>query len=160
MLYCDVFDQLERGNVRYVVVSGVAVVLHGYMRPLADLDIVIDPEVNESQRALHALALVGFVPSIPLPLNLLSVLRMFDQMEREVDVFVRYHIRFEELWAGSKQVQVGESIARVVSLAHLLQAKRITGRPHDLQDIEGLLALGASGHKVRTDMTCESDISA
>jgi hypothetical protein len=77
---------------------------------------------------------------------MLSVLRMFDRSEREVDVFVRYQIPFDQLWASSQHVRVGDSVARVVSLEHLLQAKRINGRPHDLLDIAGLLALEARGH--------------
>jgi hypothetical protein len=36
-------------------------------------------------------------------------------------------------------VRVGHSVARVASLDHLIRAKRITARPHDLLDIEGLL---------------------
>ena len=139
--FCDVFDRFERDDIRYAVISGVAVVLHGYVRPIADLDMVIDPTPEEAARAMRALARDGFVPSIPLPLNMLSVLRMFDHSEREVDVFVRYHIPFDQLWARSQHVRVGKSVARVVSLEHLLQAKRITGRPHDLLDIERLLAL-------------------
>jgi hypothetical protein len=47
--YCDLFDRLERNHVRYVVVGGIAVVLHGYERPVADLDLVISP--TESNRA-------------------------------------------------------------------------------------------------------------
>ena len=143
-IYCDVFDGLEHGGVRYVVISGIAVVLHGHVRPVADLDIVIDPAPEEAQRALYALAQRGFAPSIPLPLSMLSVLRMFDHSRREVDVFVRYHIPFNDLWAESKHMRVGDSLVRVASLEHLLRAKRITGRPHDLLDIEGLLALGMS----------------
>lgn len=140
--YCDVLDGLEREGVRYVVTSGVAVVLHGHTRPIVDLDIVIDPAPAEASRALSALARTGFVPSIPLPLSMLSVLRMFDHSRREVDVFVRYAIPFDELWKDSERVRIWSgSLARVASLEHLLRIKRINGRPHDLLDIEGLLAL-------------------
>jgi hypothetical protein len=143
--YGDVFERLEQDHIRYVVVSGSAVVLHGYIRAIADLDIVIDAAPHEAHKAMHALTLTGFVPSIPLPLSVLTVLRMFDAAQREVDVFVRYHIPFDELWASSERVRVGAGTARVISLEHLLRAKRITGRPHDLLDIEGLLALKAPG---------------
>ena len=137
--YCDLFDRLEHDNVRYVVVSGVAVVLHGHIRPIVDLDIVISATPDESDRAMQTLTEAGFVPSIPLPLSMVTVLRMFDLAQREVDVFVRYHIPFDELWAGSTQKLLGNTVVRVASLEHLLRAKRITGRPHDLLDIEGLL---------------------
>lgn len=140
-IYCDVFERLERDAVRYVVISGVAVVLHGHVRPVADLDIVVDPAPEEAGRAMSALARGGFAPSIPLPLSMVSVLRTFDHLQREVDVFVRYHVPFDDLWAGSERVGVGDGVARVASLEHLLRAKRINGRPHDLLDIAGLLAL-------------------
>lgn len=142
-IYCDVIDGLERDGVRYVVISGVAVVLHGHARLVVDLDIVIDPAPEEADRALRSLTQSGFVPSLPLPLSMLSVLRMFDRAQREIDVFVRYHIPFNDLWADSERKRLGDSIVRVASLAHLLKAKRINNRPHDLLDIEALLALEA-----------------
>jgi len=141
--YGDVFDALDRSHVPYVVVSGVAVVLHGHVRPVFDLDIVIDSTAEEQNRALQALMQAGFVPTIPVPLSFLTVLRMFDQEAREIDVFVRYHIPFHELWANSEQKQVGDHVARVASLEHLVRAKRATGRPHDLEDVHALLALHA-----------------
>ena len=108
--------------------------------PLPTLDVVIDPAPGEVERALRALAGGGFVASLPLPMSMLTVLRMFDRAQREVDVFVRYHIPFDRLWADSRHVRVG-GLARIVSLEHLLQAKRINGRPHGLSDIAALLAL-------------------
>ena len=137
--YSDVFDLLARYNAPYVVVSGMAVVLHGHVRPLFDLDIVVSSTPDEQNLALQALTLAGFVSTIPVPLSMAPVVRMFDQEEREVDVFSRYHIPFAELWNESVPITIGESEARVASLEHLLQAKRTTGRPHDLEDVEGLL---------------------
>jgi hypothetical protein len=139
--FSDVFNLLERANVRYVVVSGVAVVLRGYDRPIADLDIVISAQPGEPERAQHALMLGGFVPSIPVPLAMLRVLRMFDRSAREVDVFVRYHFPFDELLADSEMMNVGAGSIRVASLEHLLAAKKITGRPHDLEDVAALTSL-------------------
>jgi hypothetical protein len=127
--------------VPYVVIGGVAVFLHGHVCHIADLDIVIDPAPDGADRALRALARSGFVPSIPLPLSLLSMLRLFDPSHREVDILVRYQIPFDDLWAGSRRVRAGDSVARVTSVDHLLRVKRITARPHDLFDIEVLHAL-------------------
>jgi hypothetical protein len=137
----DVFDAFARNQVPYVVVSGVAVVLHGHIRPVYDLDIVVAATPNEQNHALQTLMSVGFMPSIPVPLNLLTVLRMFDQSAREIDLFVRYNIPFTELWANSKQKRVGDHVVCVASLDHLLRAKQATGRPHDLLDVQSLLAL-------------------
>jgi hypothetical protein len=49
---------------------------------------------------MHTLMQAGFVPSIPLPLSARTVLRMFDAGAREVDVFVRYPVPFDEAVGG------------------------------------------------------------
>jgi hypothetical protein len=144
-IYCDVFDRLERDGVRYVVTSGVAVVLHGHVRPIADLDIVIDPTPYEAGLAMNALVGGGFAPSLPLPLSMLSVMRMFDASQREVDVFIRYSIAFNDLWNDSRRVPVSASMARVISLEHLFRVKQFNGRPHDLLDIAALRACATGG---------------
>jgi hypothetical protein len=141
--FVDIFEQLNLAAAPYVVVSGVAVVLYGHVRSVADLDIVISPEPAEANRAMGALARAGFFPSIPLPLNMVSVMRMFDSEEREVDVFVRYYVPFPELWEASQLMKIGERQVRVISLQHLIQVKQTLGRSHDLTDIESLTALSA-----------------
>jgi hypothetical protein len=142
--YGDVFEALERNSVSYVVVGGVAVFLHGRKRAVMDLDIVISSAPDEQNHALQTLMRAGFVPSIPVSLHFLRVLRMFDQSAREIDLLLKYHIPFSELSANAEQIRLGQCIARVASLDHVLQAKRITARPEDLADVDALLAL-ASG---------------
>jgi hypothetical protein len=141
LFYSDVFEHLDLGNVAYVVVGSIAVVLHGYVRPIYDLDIVVNSSPEDANRALRVLMLAGFAPTLPLQLHLVNVMRMFDQSGRELDVFPRYHIPFAELWSNSVKLRVGNGMACVASLDHLLHAKRTTARPHDLMDVEGLLAI-------------------
>ena len=64
-----VLASLERAEVRYLVVGGVAVVLHGYLRTTIDLDIVLQWEQANVERALEALGGLGFQPQIPVPLK-------------------------------------------------------------------------------------------
>jgi hypothetical protein len=151
--YCDVFERLERERVRYVVIGGVAVALRGHVRPVADLDFAVERTPDAMSRALGALNAVGFVPSILLPLSALTMLRLFDHSQREVNLFVRPHVPFAELWADAERVGVGRGVARVASLEHLLRAKRIDGRPRDLLDISGLLAVKATSRAHRGDAT-------
>ena len=139
--FCDVLEHLNRENARYVVVSGFAVVMHGHKRDIVDLDVVMDPSPREAQRCMYALALAGFIRSIPLPLQMVSVLRLFDQSSREVDAFVRYLIPFEELWSRSETVKVGNQDVRIAALEHVVQVKRTLGRPHDLADVEALMRM-------------------
>ncbi|HET7288609.1 MAG TPA: GNAT family N-acetyltransferase [Pyrinomonadaceae bacterium] len=139
--FCDVLELLNRENVRYVVVSGFAVVMHGHKRDIVDLDVVVDPSPVEGQRCLHALALAGFMPSIPLPLQMVPVMRLFDHLSREVDVFARYYVPFEELWSKSEFVKVGNQMVRIAALEHVVRVKQTLSRPHDLADIEALMRM-------------------
>ena len=141
MIYGDVFERLEAEGVRYVVVGGAAVVLHGHERPVKDLDIVVDPAPAEARRAQAVLMSLGFFPTLPLPLEMLTVLTMIDGAGRSVDVFVRFHVPFGELWSASERVRAGGSVVRVCSIEHLIRVKRLVTRPDDPSDIEALLAI-------------------
>jgi hypothetical protein len=141
--FSDVFERLKSEGARYVVVGGVAVFLHGHVRPVHDLDIVTDPNPAEAQRTLRALNVAGFISSIPLPFEMLTVLRLFDPSSREVDVFARYAIPFAELWSGAVIRTVGDHAIRIASLEHVLKVKRLYKQP-DLSDVDALLRLADS----------------
>jgi hypothetical protein len=65
-LYEPVFDALNRAGVRYVVVGGVAVVLHGHARLTADLDLAIDLSDVPARKAIEALMDLGLEPRAPV----------------------------------------------------------------------------------------------
>lgn len=144
MRYRDVVEALDAVGVRYVVVGGVAMVLRGCERETADLDLVVDAAPGPAARALRALAGAGFMPTLPLPLGDVVVMTLLDGRSRQVDVFARFQIPFEELWAAAELVPCDGIRVRVASVAHLVAEKRRSGRPSDLRDAQMLEAL-ASG---------------
>lgn len=56
---------LEAANVRYLIVDGMAVVAHGYVRLTVDVDLVLDPAPDSLLRAVEALSGLGYVPRAP-----------------------------------------------------------------------------------------------
>lgn len=52
----SLLDALNDGGVRFVVIGGVAVGAHGYVRGTEDLDLVPDPDPENLDRLTHALA--------------------------------------------------------------------------------------------------------
>jgi hypothetical protein len=64
-----IFLALERANVRYLVVGGVAVVLHGHPRLTADLDLVIALDADNVRAAAEALRSLGYTPRAPVSLD-------------------------------------------------------------------------------------------
>jgi hypothetical protein len=64
-LFEPIFAALENGAVRYVVVGGMATVLHRYARLTADVDIIVDQDPDEARKAIRELAALGFIPRAP-----------------------------------------------------------------------------------------------
>jgi hypothetical protein len=61
-LFEPIIEQLNNNGVRYVVVGGVAVVLHGYARLTADLDLAVDLSTEEARKAIDSRGLGGAPP--------------------------------------------------------------------------------------------------
>ncbi len=157
-LFEPIFDALNAAHVRYVVVGGVAVVLHGHARMTADLDLAVDLSPQTAGDAISTLVGIGFRPRVPVDAagfadatirarwieqQGMTVFSMWDPDDpmRSVDVFVENPIDFEELWANSESLDLGGTLARVASVRDLIRLKRISGRPVDLSDIEALEAI-------------------
>ena len=64
----EIFKALADANVEYVVVGGMAVILHGHLRATRDLDLVIGLQPDNCLSALYALASIGFAPRLPVAL--------------------------------------------------------------------------------------------
>jgi hypothetical protein len=56
----DVFRSFQRHEVRYVVIGGIASIIHGVPRATFDLDVLIEPTVANADRLLAALRDAGF----------------------------------------------------------------------------------------------------
>ena len=65
-LYRPLFRVLNASGTRYVVVGGVATVLHGYTRLTADIDLIIDLEREAARQAIRALVAFGLRPRVPV----------------------------------------------------------------------------------------------
>ena len=66
LLYEPLFRALNAPGTRYVVVGGVATVLHGYARLTADIDLILDLEESAAAKAMHTLAGLGLRPRVPV----------------------------------------------------------------------------------------------
>jgi hypothetical protein len=153
-----IFAALDESHTRFVVVGGLAVVLHGYARLTADVDIVVDLAPGEAVKAVAALGRIGMVPRAPVEAREFAdpdkrrtwveekgmrVFSMHDPRHPivEVDLFVDPPIPFAELAARAEWISIGDRSVRVASIADLVAMKRAAGRPKDLEDIAALEAI-------------------
>jgi hypothetical protein len=60
------FAILAAARIRFVLVGGLARVLHGLDRLTADLDLVIDLSADSAQAAVQALTVAGYRPLAPV----------------------------------------------------------------------------------------------
>ncbi|MEC4679883.1 MAG: DUF6036 family nucleotidyltransferase [Nitrospirota bacterium] len=154
-IFAPLFDALSKSNVRYVVVGGLATVLHGYPRLTVDIDLMVDLAPEQAEKVISTLTSLGLVPQLPLDPTAfanpqtrqtwnreknMQVFSMIDPQNplRIVDLFVENPIPFEDIWGRSITVQVNTVSIRIASLVDLIHLKRLAGRPQDLLDIEQL----------------------
>lgn len=151
----SLLSALERAGARYVVVGGLAVILHGHLRGTADIDLVIELSPENCTKALDALAGVGLRPRLPVDMmqfadpeirrdwvenRNMMVFQLWDPERpgRSVDVFVREPFAFDDLWSKSLVREIQGAHVRIASIEHLIAMKRVAGRPRDLDDIAAL----------------------
>ena len=153
--FLGLFVALNQGNVRYVLVGGLAVVLHGVDRITADVDLAIDLTPASVSEFIMVLAHMGFRPMLPVdPKQFadpevrkawsrerrMQVFSFWDPSHQHpsVDVFVDDVLPFDELWRDSRLITLENTTLRIASIDHLIRLKTIAGRPQDLADIARL----------------------
>lgn len=131
-----VFKSFHSHDVRYVVIGGIAAVLHGVPRATFDLDILIEASPENAGRLLSALDAAG--------LGTASLITVEELLANEITVFqdrIRIDVQtstpglaFADAWKRRMRMSYGEQTFYVVSREDLLAAKRAAGRPQDLED--------------------------
>lgn len=152
-----VLTALADADVRFVVCGGVACILHGVARATHDLDVRVPLDDDALRRLVHVARTLNLAPRIPEPLEaLLDPTRRRAWIEDEramvytlrdptgtfaLDVFLRYPVAFDALWADAAHVVVDGRTVRISSIIHLIEANRAVQPPRkqDLRDIEDLL---------------------
>lgn len=150
-----ILGEFERRQVRYVVVGGVAAVLHGRLRMTHDLDLVLAMDADNLARAELAISALGFRPRAPVTWQQfcdpatrsvwqternMVVLSLWSEQFRatEIDVFLEPPLAANRLLGRAETVRVQDVAIAVACIEDLIACKRIAGRAIDLDDIDAL----------------------
>ena len=153
-----IFRALNEANVRYLVVGGIAVIAHGYVRLTVDLDIVLHLEPENVMRAMQALEAIGYHPLVPVQATefadaekrrhwieeknmIVFQMRHSDPESTRLDIFVKEPFPFNHEYERAYWDEVEGVRIPIVCYDELLNLKRRSGRAQDLLDIEHLLAM-------------------
>jgi hypothetical protein len=137
----EFIECLNANQVRYLVVGGYAVAFHGHPRYTKDLDIWIQPTLENAQKVIQALAAFGFaslnlvasdfaqsdqVVQLGYPPNRINLITSPDG----VDFETCYQSKIESDLDGLKICWI--------DLENLRLNKKVSGRSQDLADLESL----------------------
>lgn len=136
------FIQLLNDNqVRYLVVGGYAVALHGYPRYTKDIDIWVEMADENADRIVQALQQFGF--------GSLGI-KKADFLEKDTIIQLGYPPRridlitslpgvdFENCFRAKIVVDMDGLMVHFMDLENLKKNKRASGRAQDLADVENL----------------------
>jgi hypothetical protein len=155
MFYLDLFGALARHRVRYVVVGGLALNLHGVERATMDVDLAVALDPSNLGAAIDAFEGLGLVPVAPVKIdeardpdtllrwrrdrNMVAFgLRPGKGAGPTVDCLIDPVVPFATLAENALAKAIGEIAIPIASIDDLIALKRAAGRAIDLADIEAL----------------------
>ncbi|MGH8192788.1 MAG: DUF6036 family nucleotidyltransferase [Woeseiaceae bacterium] len=140
---------LRRARVRYAIVGGHAVALHGAVRGTIDIDIAISWSrkfLLATEKALHD---AGLVSRLPISANDVFDFRKEyvenrnliawnfynpEDLSEQVDIIITYDLKGKR----TKRIDLACEPVQILSLKDLIEMKRRTGRPQDIEDVQAL----------------------
>lgn len=131
------FASFQKHNVKYVIIGGIASILHGVPRATFDLDILIEASPDNARRLLDALSEAGFGTA--------ALTSADDILAHEITIFkdrVRIDVQtstpgldFQKAWERRETMEYQGQRFYVVTRKDLIASKRAAGRKVDLEDV-------------------------
>jgi hypothetical protein len=139
----DLLQAFTDHEVRFLIVGGYALAVHGYPRATGDLDVWIECNDANAGRAYDALRVYG-APLQDLTGQDLATPGTVFQIGLppiRIDILTRITgVEFEAAWPDRRDTRIDDLSVPVIGREALLTNKRALGRTRDLADIEMLEA--------------------
>ncbi|MBA3521549.1 MAG: hypothetical protein H0T90_03455 [Gemmatimonadales bacterium] len=133
---------LNAAGVRYVVVGGFALALHGVVRATKDVDVLIEPTLENARRALHGLAGLTFGIARELdPAEVIAKPLTIIGDDPRVDLLtLAWSVRYADAAQRLQTVEIDGVLIPFADIDTLIRSKQ-TGRLQDQADVEMLQRL-------------------
>ena len=137
----DLFAAFNDARVRYLLVGGYALAFHSRPRFTRDLDVWIEPDPANAEKAYAALEKFG-APLRELTARDLQTSGLVFQIgiaPNRIDVLTSIDgVSFRDAWRDRQETSYSDQTVPVIGREHLIRNKRSTGRPQDLLDAQEL----------------------
>ena len=139
--YKEFIKSLNDNIVRYLVVGGYAVAMHGHPRYTKDIDIWIDREAGNADNIIRALVQFGFESLKLKPEDFLepdTIIRLGYPPNR-IDILTTLPgVDFSDCFPHREQLIMDNIPINFIDLENLKKNKLASGRKQDLADLENL----------------------
>lgn len=150
-LEADFIDFLKLCNqheVKYLVIGGYAVSMHGYPRTTKDMDICIELSDSNAERMVRVIDEFGF-GSLRLKKEDFLKKDFITQLGHEpvrIDILNDIAgVSFEEAWNNKKEAVIEGVKVKFIGYNELIKVKEKAGRPQDLADVSKLKKRNKTG---------------
>ena len=137
----EFIQSLNDNGVRYLVVGGYAVALHGYPRYTKGMDVWVEMTAENASKVIKALDQFGF-GSLDLKESDFTEPDQIIQLgypPRRIDILTTLPgVEFLECFSSHVSVEIEGVSINFINLENLKKNKKATGRHQDLADLENL----------------------
>jgi predicted nucleotidyltransferase len=142
--YRDILLALSEEGVRFLLVGAHAMAAYGYPRLTMDIDLWVEPTLENAKAVMRALDRFG-APRMGLTVEDLACDDIVFQIGVEpqrIDLLTGITgVSFPEAFHNSIEKDLEGVSVRVLALEDLIKNKKATGRKKDLLDIDAIEAL-------------------
>ncbi len=143
--FVDFIMALNKANVEYVLVGGYAVIYHGYNRTTGDIDIWVNPTVENYRNLKIAFALFGMSMFDMTEDNFLDTSKYdvfsFGNPPVCIEILTKVKgLSFADTYERALFIDFDSVYVKMIDIKSLLIAKKASNRHKDKDDLEHLIA--------------------
>jgi hypothetical protein len=142
--YEDFLKLLNKNNVEYCIVGAFAIALYSIPRYTKDIDILINPNVNNAKKIVQTLKEFGF-NNLNINEEAFTKKGQIIQLGYEpirIDILTSIDgCNFQEIWKNKIIGKYGNTKIFYIGIDELIKNKKATNRKQDQADLEILLSI-------------------
>jgi len=136
--YLKLFESLNKNNVEYLLIGGTLSIAYGVPRLTKDIDIFLNPTIQNAAALLKALEEFGMgTASLTTPEEICRTeVTIFKDIVR-LDVLTEVKgLDFTKAWQKKIFLSLHDVMIPAINIDDLITSKQAAGRPHDKEDIK------------------------